>query len=275
MPGRWEFGGDGGRAGLAVEAYALRAFVTLALWPLPLGADGMPESDGSLAGDVFSAGEDEGVVTFAAALGSMFDFAPEAYEIVDGGDGGDSGHVVDAHHGDEIDGHDEPSPMDDVPAVVEDGEADGNDLDYRFKFAYIAGLDGEAFGRGDGAEACDEKFSSDDEDGDPGFDDVRVVLDESDVSGGDEQLIGKRIEQHAHCGDLASSAGEEAINSIGDGNKDEEGCNYDFLLAVKTAMREVGREHPDEDGDRGDAAYRDGVGQIHRFNSARVGLGPL
>jgi hypothetical protein len=35
------------------------------------------------------------------------------------------------------------------------------------------------------------------------------------------------------------------------------------------------REHPDEDGHREDAAYGDGVGQIHGVNSARLGLSSL
>lgn len=216
------------------------------------------------ADDVFAAGEDKGVVAFAAALGGVFNSAPECYEVVDGGDGGDSGHVVDANHGDKVDGHDEPPEVHDVPAVVKDREADGDDLDHSFELAHVAGLNGETFRRGDGAEAGDQKFASNDKDSDPWFYDVRVVLDQSDVGGGDEQLIGEGIEQHTHGSDLAAPASEVAIDPVGNGDKDEEDSGYDLLLAVESTVEKMGREHPDEDGDGGNAADRDGVGQIHR-----------
>jgi hypothetical protein len=209
----------------------------------------------SSSGDVLAAaGEDEGVVAFAAAGGGVFDAAPERNEVVDGGDDGDERHVVDSDLGDEIDGDDEPSEMPNPPAVVKDGNDDRDDLDDGFELADVAGFDGETFRRCDGAESGDEELASNDDDGDPGLDDVRVVLDETDVGGGDEQLVGERVEEHADGGDLAAAAGEVAVDSVGNGEQDEEESGNDLLLAVEAAAREIGREHPDEDGHREDAA---------------------
>lgn len=137
----------------------------------------------------------------------MLDALPEGYEVVDGGYGRDERHVIHTDHGDEIERNDEPSDVPVAPAVSEDGGDDGGDLDDGFEFAEVAGLDGEAFGGCDGAEPADEEFAADDEDGDPGLDDVRVVFDESDVGGGDEQLVGQGVEEHAHGGNLAAAAG--------------------------------------------------------------------
>ena len=146
----------------------------------------------------------------------------------------------------------------------EDGGDDGDDLDDGFELADLGGLDGEAFGGGDGAEAGDEELAADDEDGDPGGHDARVVGDQEDEGGGDHELVGEGVEQHAEGGDLAAAAGEVAVQAVGDGGEDEEGGGEDLLLAVAGRARgNVRREDPDQQRDAGDAAQRDGVGQVH------------
>ena len=67
----------------------------------------------------------------------------------------------------------------------EDGGYYGDDLDDHLVLAYVGGIDGEAFGGGDGAQAGDEEFPSDDDDGDPGRHDARGVGDQNDVGRGD------------------------------------------------------------------------------------------
>src|SRR5271156_1753364 len=153
-----------------------------------------------------------------------------------------------------------------VPAMREDRRHNGNNLYDRLQLPQIARLDGETLGGGNRAQAADQELPADDEDGNPGLDDVRVVLDERDVGGRNEQLVGKRIEQHAHRCDLSAAAGEVAIDSIRDGNQDEEQRGDNLLLAMPAAVRKMRREHPDEDGHREDPDHRDGVGQIHEFS---------
>ena len=113
----------------------------------------------------------------------MVDLLPEGYEVVDGGDDGDDDHEVDGDEGGPLYGEDEVSEVPLVPAVGEDGGDDGDDLDDGLEFAEVAGLDGESFNGGDGAQSADEEFASDDEDGDPRFDDVRIVGDQGDEGG--------------------------------------------------------------------------------------------
>ncbi len=67
----------------------------------------------------------------------------------------------------------------------------------------------------------------------------RVVGDEHDVRGGDHQLVGERVEQHADGGDLAAFAGEVAVEAVGDGGRDEDEGGEDLLLAVRAAERRV------------------------------------
>jgi hypothetical protein len=145
--------------------------------------------------------------------------------------------------------------------------------------ADLAGFDGEAFGGGDGAEAGDEELAADNEDGDPGWDDTRVVGDEDDVRGGDEELIGQWVKQHAHGGDLVAAAGEIAVEAVGDAGEDEEDAGDNLLLATAEACGTVaagegegGRKDPDEQRNAGNAAHRDGVGQVHRFLMAPTWL---
>jgi hypothetical protein len=219
------------------------------------------------------AAEDE-AAAFAALVGGVVNLLPEADEVVDGGDDGDDGHPVDGGDGDEVDADDvasaevrEPDPV--VPAVSQDGGDDGDDLDDGLELADLAGFDGEAFGGGDGAQPGDEELAADDEDGDPWLDDAGVVADEDDVAGGDKELVCQWVEEHAHGGDLVAAAGEVAVEAIGDAGKDEDETGDDLLLAAAEAGGAVappgegGREDPDEQRNAGNAAHRDGVGQVH------------
>jgi hypothetical protein len=228
-------------------------------------------------GDGFFLAAEDGAAAGAGALAGVVDLFPEAYEVVGGRDDGDDGHPVDGGDGDEVDADDvaaveagEPEPV--VPAVGEDGSDDGDDLDDGLELADLAGFDGEALGGGDGAEAGDEELAADDEHGDPGRDDAGVVGDQDDVGGGDQELVGEGVEEHADGGDLLASAGEIAVEAVGDAGEDEDGGGDELLLAtakadgsVPAGERERRREHPDEKGYTGDAAHRDGVGQIHRL----------
>ena len=214
------------------------------------------------------AAEDE-AAALAAFVGGVVDLLPEADEVVDGGDDGDDGHPVDSGDGDEVDADDEAAPIPVVPAVSEDGGDDRDDLDDGLELADLAGFDGEAFGGGDRAQARDEELAADDEDGDPGLDDAGVVADQDDVAGGDEKLVGQRVEQHAHGGDLVAATGEVAVETVGDAGQDEDDAGDDLLLAAAEAGSAValpgegGREDPDEQRNAGNAAHRDGVGQVH------------
>jgi hypothetical protein len=214
------------------------------------------------------AAEDE-AAAFAAGVGGVIDLLPEADEIIDGRDDGDDGHPVDGGDGDEVDADDVSAPVPVVPAVREDGGDDRDDLDDGLELADLAGFDGEAFSGGDGAQAGDEEFASDDENGDPRLDDVGVVADEDDVAGGDQELVGERVEKHAHGGDLVTAAGEIPVEAICDAGEDEDDAGDDLLLTATEAggavalPREGGREDPDEQRNACNAAHRDGVGQIH------------
>jgi len=138
-------------------------------------------------------------------------------------------------------------------------------------------VNGEALGGGDGAEARDEELAADDEHGDPGRDDAGVVGHQDDVGGADHELVGQGVEEHAHGGDLVSAAGEVAVEAVGDAGQDEDDGGDDLLLAATEAVGAMAvegegrREYPDEEGHAGDAAHRDGVGQVHRRIHLKTG----
>jgi len=157
-----------------------------------------------------------------------------------------------------------------VPAMVEDGGDDGDDLGDGFELAELAGLDGEALGGGDGAEAADEELAADDEDGDPRRHDAGVVLDEQDDAGGDHELVGEGVEEDAEGGDLAAAAGQVAVHAVGDGGENEDDRGENLLLAREAVCRELRRQRPDEQRNACDAAQRDGVRQIHGTGSDTV-----
>jgi len=154
--------------------------------------------------------------------------------------------------------------------MVEDGGDDGDDLGDGFELAELAGLDGEALGGGDGAEAADEELAADDEDGDPRRHDAGVELHQQDDAGGDHELVGEGVEQDAEGGDLAAAAGQVAVHAVGDGGENEDDRGENLLLAREAVCRELRRQRPDEQRNACDAAQRDGVRQIHGTGSDTV-----
>jgi hypothetical protein len=225
-------------------------------------------------GDGFFPAAEDGAAAGAGALAGVVDLVPEADKVVDSRDDGDDGHPVDGGDGDEVDADDvaspqtwEPQPV--VPAVGEDSGDDRDDLDDSLELAELAGFDGEALGGGDGAEAGDQELAANDQDGDPGGNDAGVIRDQDDVGGGDQELVGEGVEEHADGGDLFAAAGEIAVEAVGDAGEDEDGAGDELLLAtakadgaVASGERKRRREHPDEDRDACYAAHRDGVGQV-------------
>jgi hypothetical protein len=66
-----------------------------------------------------------------------------------------------------------------------------------------------------------------------------------------------------------ASAGEVAVEAVGDAGKDEDDAGNDLLLAAAQARGAMSlegkdrREYPDEQRNGGNTAHRDGVGQVH------------
>jgi len=137
--------------------------------------------------------------------------------------------------------------------MVQDGCHDRDDLDDCLEFAEVAGLDGETFAGGDGAQAADEELSADDEDSDPGLHDRWVIGHEEDEGCGDHEFVGERIEEHAEGGYLAAATSEEAIEAVGYGGSDEDGGGDELLLAVSALPEKAGGECPDQERNACDA----------------------
>ena len=154
--------------------------------------------------------------------------------------------------------------------VVEDHGDHRNNLHQHFKFAQFAGLDGETFGGGNRTQSAHQKFARDNHHRHPGRNQAGVELHQGDKRGGDQKLVGQRIEQHAHGRDLAAAARQIAVDAVGDRGRDEQRRRQQFLLAVK-AVKMVGGKKPDQQRDAEDAGQRDGVGQIHRGHGPPAG----
>ena len=122
-----------------------------------------------------------------------------------------------------------------LPAMVEDDGDHGNNLHQHLEFAQVAGLDGEAFRGGDGAQPTDQKFARDNDHRDPGRDQAGVELNQRDEGGGDEELVGQGIEQDAHGRDLVAAAGEISVDAVGDGGGNKQSGGQQFLLAAKSS----------------------------------------
>src|SRR6185437_16461556 len=93
-----------------------------------------------------------------------------------------------------------------APSVVQDGGHHRDDLDDGLKLAQVAGFDGEALGGGDGAQAVDQKLAPDNEHHDPWLYYPWVERDQNDIGGGDHELVGQWVQQHAQSSDLPSLA---------------------------------------------------------------------
>lgn len=213
---------------------------------------------------VAAALEHEDAFALATAFGLAIDLRPESPEVIDGRKQRHGDHEPDGRHGDHVHRENvaaDRSPV--VPAVREDDSDDGDDLHDHLEFAYVGGLDREAFLCGDRAQAGDEEFTSDDDDGDPGGDDLGRVLHERDVGSGDQELVGQGVEQHAESRDLLTFAGEVAVESVGDRGEDEHSRCQQFLLTV-AAIEDMARQDPDEQRHGENACRRDGIWQVHQ-----------
>src|SRR5580698_8339971 len=190
---------------------------------------------GGSAGLLFAT-EDE-AAALALGLGGVVDLLPEAYEVVDGRDDGDDGHPINRGDGDEVNADDEatvqagkPEPI--ITAVGEDGGDDRDDLNDGLELAKLAGFDGEALGRRDGAKAGDQKFAANHKDGDPGRNDARVIGNQDDIGRSDHELVRERVEEHTHGGDLFAPARKISVEAVGDAGKDEDDAGDDLLFAA-------------------------------------------
>ena len=116
---------------------------------------------------------------------------------------------------------------------------DGDDLPEHLVFAEFFGGEHDILADGDLADACDEEFAREDDDGDPGGE--HAVFDEDDESGGDEDFIGEGIEEFAEVGDEVAGAGDGAVEVVGDGGgcEDEQGD----AEGVGEGEMETGHEH--------------------------------
>ena len=100
------------------------------------------------------------------------------------------------------------------------------------QLAQLAGGDGEPFRRRNGTQAGDEKFAADDHHHDPHLHHLRIVGDKGDERGRHHDLVGQRIEQHAHGGDLAAAAGQIAIQAVGNRGQNKENRRQNLLLPL-------------------------------------------
>ena len=123
----------------------------------------------------------------------------------------------------------------DFPAVVQNDGDHGNDLHQHFKFAQLAGLNGKALGRRDRAQPAYQKLARNDDHCHPGRNQSRIKLHQCDESGGDEEFVGQRVEQHPHGCDLAAPARQVSVNAIGNRSGNKKRGSQQLLFAVKGA----------------------------------------
>src|SRR3954467_15666755 len=92
----------------------------------------------------------------APILGRTVDLFPETHEVVDRRDRGHQHGEVAGRNCRPSHRNDEPAaevPLE--PAMGEDGRDYKDDLDHSLELAYVAGLDGESLGGGNGAKSGD------------------------------------------------------------------------------------------------------------------------
>ena len=103
------------------------------------------------------------------------------------------------------------------------------------------------------------------------FDAQLPFTEHQDEGGGDHELVGEGVEEHAEGGDLAAAAGEEAVQAVGDRGGDKDGGGDQLLFAVSALPGEAGGEGPDQQWNACDAGERYGVGQIHGMARGSMG----
>ncbi len=76
----------------------------------------------------------------------------------------------------------------------------------------------------------DQKLASQHQNHDPGRHEVGREADEKDQSGGDQKFVRHGVQQHSHAADLAVFARQVAVESVGDGGKNEDSGGQQLLL---------------------------------------------
>ena len=156
--------------------------------------------------------------------------------------------------------------------VIDDRRHHGDDLHQHLGLAQLAGLDGEAFRRRNGSQAAHQELAPNDDDGHPRRHGARIELHQSDEGGCNQQLVGHRVQQHAHGGHLGALAGEVAVNGIGQGSRNEDKRRQQFAVAVGRAEAAAGQD-PDQDRDAEDPGERDVVREVHKRELPHDGAG--
>jgi hypothetical protein len=146
---------------------------------------------------------------------------------------GDQHREVNGGDSDPLDRNHQHAELPLIPVVRQDGGDHGDDLNHRFQLAQVAGLDGETFRRGDGAQPGDEKLAADDDHGDPDLDHLGVVGHQGNERAGHHDLVGNGVKQHAHGGDLLALARQVAVQPVGDRGQDKKNRSRNLLLAVR------------------------------------------
>jgi len=157
-----------------------------------------------------------------------------------------------------------------VPAASKNHGHHGDDLHQHLELAQFARLNRKTFGRGNRAQPAHQKFAADDDHSHPGRHQRGIELHQRDERGGDQQLVGQRIEQHAHGRDLAALTREIAVNAVSDRGQDENGRRQDFSFPGLLARETWCAKNPDEQRDRGNAGERDVVRKIHAMTEPRA-----
>jgi hypothetical protein len=227
------------------------------------GSGGFDEMSDDSGIALLAPAENEG--STSAFFYLVINLLPESNEIVARGPERQHHHEPDRHERDPVH-RKEISVVDGplLPAMVENYRHDGDNLHNHFELAEIAGFNREAFGSGNAAQPTDQELPADYDDGDPGCHQRRVELNQGDESGSNEQLVGQWVEQHSNGGDLATFAGDVAVDPVGNRSDDKQNRGEQFLLAID-AGEARSREHPDEQWDAEDTGERDGIRKVHNL----------
>src|SRR5579862_1937142 len=199
------------------------------------------------------------------------DLRPEGDEIIQRRYQGQEHHEPDGQTGDPM-YREEVRPVNRpfLPSMIEDHRDDRDDLHQHFEFAEFAGFNGEAFRSCNRSQAAHQKLAADDYDGDPRRNQAGIELHESDESRRNQKLVGQRVKQHSHGGDLAALAGQISVNTVRNRSCDEQRRCQQFLFASRTS-KAIGGKDPNQQRDAEDAGKRDGIGKIHGNTGFRLG----
>ena len=110
-----------------------------------------------------------------------------------------------------------------------------DDLQHGLELAVLVGGDGDALRDADDAQHAHGDLAADDDHGDPRGD--PVLGHERDERGGDEQLVGERVEELPERGDLLAPPRDVAVELVGGGGEDEHGRGQDVAVRLGDARR--------------------------------------